>query len=346
MSRIKITAISSCFLITVLENGDLALADALRTMATCTQLCTEVRSAIPVMRWLDFKGYEKHVHAADVLRAVHMHGPSPHLRGVDMRLLWRIHIFKIQSILDLIDATVPGVSIGDGFASKHRMRVSMRLVRDSERPRENELWLRVSNPEPLHQMQAHTWENDEDRQRAVFFSQPDDCGPVGSFVRTALAVCDPAHAFEREHKEQQASILNVLRKHTCTQSEDEAESYDVFLGYAETESGLLGWSQSSTQLFYTTLLKQQHQIDDFQKVLDKIPWHLASPVTKALEQNLKRVPRLDARVAAILPFEVADIPKTGFENTDIHELSRFFKIKRNGQQHSLEEVINNQRVPV
>jgi hypothetical protein len=346
MSRIKITAISSCFLITVLENRDLALADALRTMKTCTQLCTEVRSAIPVMRWLDFKGYEKDVHAADVLRAVHMHGPSKHLRGVDMRFLWRIHIFQIQSILDLIDARVPGVSIGDAFASKDRMRVSMRLVRDSQRPRENELWLQVSNPEPLHQMQAQAWENDETRQRAVFFSQPDECGPVGAFVRTALAVCDPAHALEKGQKEQQASILNVLRKHTCTRSKDKAKSYDVFLGYAETESGLLGCSHSSTQLFYTTLLKQQHQIDDFQKVLDKIPWLLASPVAKALEQNLERVPRLDARVAAILPFEVADIPKTGFENTDIHELSRFFKIQRNGQQHTLEEVIKNQRVPV
>lgn len=346
MPPMKITAISSCFLITVLENGDLPLADALRTMATCTQLCTEVRSAIPVMRWLDFKGYEKDVHAADVLRAVHMHGPSPHLRGVDMRFLWRIPIFRIQNILDLIDARVPGVSIGDGFASKDRMRVSMRLVRDSQSPRENELWLRVSNPEPLHQMQAQAWEDDEARQRAVFFSEPDECGRVGAFVRTALAACDPAHALERGQKEQQASILNVLRKHTCTRTDGKAKTYDVFLGYAETVSGLLGWSQSSTQLFYTALLKQQHQIDDFQKVLDKIPWLLASPITEALEQNLERVPRLDARVAAILPFEVAEIPKTGFENTDVHELSRFFKIERNGQQQSLQQVINNQRVPV
>ena len=120
----------------------------------------------------------------------------------------------------------------------------------------------------------------------------------------------------------------------------------MFLGHAETVSGLLGWSQSSAQLFYTALLKQQHQIDDFQKVLDKIPWLLASPITEALEQNLEGVPRLDARVAAILPFEVDDIPKTGFENTDIHELSRFFKIERHGQQQSLEQIINNQRAGV
>ena len=346
MSRIKITGISSCFLITVLENGDLPLADALRTMATCTQLCGEVRSAIPVMRWLDFKGYEKDVYAADVLRAVHMHGPSPHLRGVDMRFLWRIPVFKIQGILNLIDARVQGVSIGDAFASKDKMRVSMRLVRNTQSPRENELWLRVSNPQPLHQMQAQAWEDDEARQRAVFFSQPDECGHVGGFVRTALAACDPAHALERGQKEQQASILNVVRKHTCTPRDDDGKSYDVFLGYAETVSGLLGWSQSSTQLFYTALLKQQHQIDDFQKVLDKIPWLLASPITEALEQNLERVPRLDARVAAILPFEAAEIPKTGFENTDVHELSHFFKIERNGQQQSLQQVINNQRVPV
>lgn len=346
MPPIKITAISSCFLITVLENGDLSLADALRTMATCTQLCTEVRSAIPVMRWLDFKGYEKDVHAADVLRAVHMHGPSPHLRGVDMRFLWRIPIFRIQNILHLIDARVPGVSLGDGFASKDRMRVSMRLVRDSERPRENELWLRVSNPEPLHRMQAQAWEDDEARQRAVFFSQPDECGRVGAFVRTALAACDPAHALERRQKDQQASILNVVRKNTSTRTHRKAKTYDVFLGYAETDSGLLGWSQSNTQFFYTALLKQQNQIDDFQKVLDKIPWLLSSPITEALQKNLERVPTLDARVAAILPFEAVEIPKTGFENTDVRELSRFFKIKRNGEQHSLEHVIKNQRVTV
>ncbi len=41
------TTMSDTFLVTVLANEDLPLAHALRVMATCRQLCAEVRAAIP-----------------------------------------------------------------------------------------------------------------------------------------------------------------------------------------------------------------------------------------------------------------------------------------------------------
>lgn len=338
----KITAISGHFLMIVLGNGDLRLAHALRLMASSRQLCAEVRAAIPVMPWLDFKGFEENVYAADVLRAVRMHGPGPHLRGVDMHYLWRISIFEIQRIVLEVDAKVSGVSIGNGFASKDKMRVSMRLVQDRNAPSQNELWLQVSNYKHLYNAQAQEWEDEKTRKEAIFMRHPDEFGGIGAFVRAAISMSDPAHGLHNTHNTEEGRILNVVSANACAETDNELQYFDVFLGYAETKQGLLGSTQSSTYFFYAYLLQLQQGIVHVEDLIAKIPWRLSSTITEELKLNLAALPQIDARVAAMVPFEVAEIESTNVVNTDVHALSRFFKIERHGRRHSLEQIVQKQ----